>query len=124
MNKPMRSLCLLGLALLLASGALSVAAAAPAPSDPHKVDARLVTLNNDFAFHLYHSLAAKGDGENIFISPTSIELALAMTRYSPPLELFTVKLFPNVWPPPVGRSAPIAAWTAAVSSFVPFPVAP
>lgn len=39
----------------------------------------VVAANNDFAFRLYHQLALANVKENIFFSPLSIELALAMT---------------------------------------------
>ncbi len=44
-----------------------------------KVDARVVTAMNDFGFRLYGELAKKDAAKNLFISPASIELALAMT---------------------------------------------
>ncbi len=43
------------------------------------VDSRLVKASNDFGFRLYRELAKTDAASNIFISPTSIELALAMT---------------------------------------------
>ena len=43
------------------------------------VDSRLVAATNDFGFRLYGELAKTDTRKNIFISPTSIELALAMT---------------------------------------------
>jgi serpin B len=44
-----------------------------------KVDTRLVAANTSFAFDLFHTLREESSGENIFISPASISLALAMT---------------------------------------------
>ncbi len=43
------------------------------------VDTRLVTANTAFAFDLFHALREKTPAENIFISPASVSLALAMT---------------------------------------------
>ncbi len=43
------------------------------------VDSRLIKASNDFGFRLYRELAKTDAASNIFISPTSIELALAMT---------------------------------------------
>ena len=43
------------------------------------VDPRLVEANTGFAFDLFHALAEESPGENIFISPASVSLALAMT---------------------------------------------
>jgi len=43
------------------------------------VDSRLVKATNDFGFRLYRELAKTDAAANIFISPASIELALAMT---------------------------------------------
>ncbi len=43
-----------------------------------KVDPKLVAATNDFGFSLYRELAKTDGSKNVFISPTSIELALAM----------------------------------------------
>ncbi|HHY04957.1 MAG TPA: serpin family protein [Thermoanaerobacterales bacterium] len=44
------------------------------------LDKKLVKANNEFAFHLYNQLTKTGQqGKNVFISPTSISLALSMT---------------------------------------------
>jgi serpin B len=43
------------------------------------VDARLVKANTAFAFNLFHALLEETPGENIFISPAGVSLALAMT---------------------------------------------
>lgn len=43
------------------------------------VDPRLVSANTAFAFDLFHILREEKPGENIFISPASVSLALAMT---------------------------------------------
>ncbi len=47
------------------------------PSDG--VDAQFVAAQNRFAFKLFSQIDAQSDGDNIFISPTSIAIALAMT---------------------------------------------
>ena len=44
-----------------------------------KASGRLVKASNDFGFRLYRELAKTDAARNIFISPASIELALAMT---------------------------------------------
>jgi serine protease inhibitor len=44
-----------------------------------KVDSRLVLANTKFGFNLYSELVIRGAGKNIFISPASIAMALAMT---------------------------------------------
>ncbi len=51
----------------------------PARDANLKVDPALVAATNDFGFKLYNQLAKADGGKNLFISPTSIELALAMT---------------------------------------------
>lgn len=40
---------------------------------------KLVTANNDFGFRIFHQLTKDLEKENVFISPTSIALALSMT---------------------------------------------
>ena len=42
-------------------------------------DPRLVTANTNFGFKLYHEVAKASAGKNVFISPTSVALCLAMT---------------------------------------------
>ena len=44
-----------------------------------KVDQSLVSSNTDFAFNIFNGLITEDSGKNIFISPLSILLALAMT---------------------------------------------
>jgi serine protease inhibitor len=51
----------------------------PARDANLKIDPALVAAANDFGFRLYNQLAAKDGSKNLFISPTSVELALAMT---------------------------------------------
>ena len=43
------------------------------------VDPQLVQANTAFALDLFHALREEAPGENIFISPASVSLALAMT---------------------------------------------
>jgi len=74
----MRVLLLIVCLLLIV---LTFAADPPKPSDPRpanvQVDRRVTTSINDLGFRLFTEL---GDGNrNVFISPASIELALAMT---------------------------------------------
>jgi len=40
---------------------------------------KLATANNDFGFQLFHEISKQDAGKNIFISPTSIAIALDMT---------------------------------------------
>ena len=47
------------------------------PAD--NLDLRLTRANTEFAFNLFHALQEEAPGENIFISPASVSLALAMT---------------------------------------------
>ena len=44
-----------------------------------KVDKSLIASNTDFAFNIFNKLIMEDSGQNIFISPLSILLALAMT---------------------------------------------
>lgn len=44
-----------------------------------KVDPRLIEANNQFGFALLHQLREADEAKNLFFSPTSITLALAMT---------------------------------------------
>jgi serpin B len=44
-----------------------------------KVDSRLVAADTKFGFNLYSQLTKRGADKNIFVSPASIALALAMT---------------------------------------------
>jgi len=69
--------------VLLCGGGCSDSAK-PATATPGRnpqlvIDNRLVNAANDFAFRSYAQLAKTQAGTNLFISPTSIELALAMT---------------------------------------------
>jgi serpin B len=43
------------------------------------VDSRLIAANNDFGFRLFAQLVEQDTGKNVFVSPSSIAIALAMT---------------------------------------------
>jgi serpin B len=43
------------------------------------IDSRLVSANTRFGFKLFSEVAARNAGKNVFISPSSVALALAMT---------------------------------------------
>jgi len=49
------------------------------PNNQINVDARLVAANTKFAFNLFNTLSKQQPNKNIFISPTSVALALSMT---------------------------------------------
>jgi len=49
------------------------------PNNQRNVDARLVAANTKFGFNLFHTLSKQQPNQNIFISPTSVALALSMT---------------------------------------------
>jgi serpin B len=49
------------------------------PPPAKEVDSRLVEANTRFAFKLFKQLIEQQPGENVFISPASIAMALAMT---------------------------------------------
>lgn len=49
------------------------------PPPAKEVDSRLVAANTKFAFKLFNQLLEQQPAENLFISPTSIAMALAMT---------------------------------------------
>lgn len=75
-------LALLLPALLLGcSGVASpkVTPSAPLPEPAKSVDARLVGAGNRLGFQLLSSLQKETPGENLFISPTSVSLALSLT---------------------------------------------
>jgi serpin B len=44
-----------------------------------EVDKRLVSANTRFGFKLFSEVAAASAGKNVFVSPSSVALALAMT---------------------------------------------
>jgi serine protease inhibitor len=89
-----RCLCLLILVALIGCSSISQSSAAnnnqPSSSDvamedqnkkvaSGSLDPRLVSANIRFGFNLFSELAKKDAGKNLFLSPTSIGLALAMT---------------------------------------------
>ncbi|WP_445246025.1 serpin family protein [Microcoleus sp. OTE_8_concoct_300] len=57
----------------------SKAAAMTPPNNQSDVDARLVAANTKFGFNLFNTLTKQQPNKNIFISPTSVALALSMT---------------------------------------------
>ncbi len=64
---------------LLASCGSNGAPGRPARNAALTVEPGLVDATNEFGFRLYRQLATDDGGKNLFISPASIELALAMT---------------------------------------------
>jgi len=84
MNKHMKKLVALLFLALFCTGLAGVAGCQPGQKSAYAepadyVDARLVEANTAFAFELFHALQEETPGENIFISPASVSLALAMT---------------------------------------------
>ena len=81
MQTKVKFLALAAIAIALGAfvyfGAQDSALGLPPPSE--EVDEELVAANTRFAFNLFGELTRTEPGENIFISPTSISLALAMT---------------------------------------------
>ncbi|MEG4290149.1 serpin family protein [Microcoleus sp. C2C3] len=57
----------------------SKAAAMTPLNNESDVDARLVAANTKFGFNLFNTLSKQQPNKNIFISPTSVALALSMT---------------------------------------------
>lgn len=49
------------------------------PAGGGATDPRLITANTIFGFKLYHEIAKAAAGKNVFISPSSVALCLAMT---------------------------------------------
>ena len=76
-----KSLILIGAPVVLCAGAAFVLLArADGPVESSvPVDKRLVSANTDFGFRLFKELVDENKGKNVFISPTSIALALSMT---------------------------------------------
>ncbi|MEG4517526.1 MULTISPECIES: serpin family protein [unclassified Microcoleus] len=56
----------------------SKAVAMTPPNNQRNVDARLVAANTKFGFNLFNTLTKQQPNQNIFISPTSVALALSM----------------------------------------------
>ncbi len=81
---PFKGAALIALLLIL-TALLQLAGACrpggePAYAEPaDHVDPRLVEANTDFAFNLFHILLKETPGQNLFISPAGVSLALAMT---------------------------------------------
>ncbi|MEG4276689.1 serpin family protein [Microcoleus sp. MON1_C1] len=57
----------------------SKAVAMTPPNNQRNVDVRLVAANTKFGFNLFNTLSKQQPNTNIFISPTSVALALSMT---------------------------------------------
>jgi len=76
-----RRLILIGAPVVLCAGAAFVLLArADGPVESNvPVDKRLVSTNTDFGFKLFKELVSENKGKNVFISPTSVALALSMT---------------------------------------------
>src|SRR4028119_1046710 len=56
----------------------SKAVAITPPNNQLNLDARLVAANTKFGFNLFNTLSKQQPNKNIFISPTSVALALSM----------------------------------------------
>jgi serine protease inhibitor len=69
------------LALIICAGAAAVLWLRPADAVQPlpAVDKGFVTRTTDFGFRLFHQVLAGEPGKNVFISPTSIAMALSMT---------------------------------------------
>lgn len=65
--------------LVLLGAAALVCRVAESPQAGAPVDDRVVTADNTFGFHLFAALVKKQPDRNVFLSPTSIALALQMT---------------------------------------------
>jgi serine protease inhibitor len=72
-------LLLLYVAVLLGTAGCQLGGKTTFAEPADYVDPRLVTANTAFAFDLFHALREETPGENLFISPASVSLALAMT---------------------------------------------
>jgi len=71
--------CLLLLAMMVWGGCTILDTGEGLAAPVEEVDDRLVAANNDFGFKLFREIAGDMTGDNIFISPSSILTALAMT---------------------------------------------
>ncbi len=76
-----RRLILIGAPVVLCGAAAFVLLArADGPVESNvPVDKRLVSANIDFGFRLFKEVVSENKGKNVFISPTSVSLALSMT---------------------------------------------
>ncbi len=72
-------LCLLLLASTVAGGCTVFNTGEGLAAPVEEVDDRLVAANNNFGFKLFRELSGSNPGDNVFISPSSILTALAMT---------------------------------------------
>ncbi|WP_161821537.1 serpin family protein [Sporotomaculum syntrophicum] len=70
-------LLIVGLFTVGCASSTPVVVKKPAPAE--SVDPRLVAANTGFGFKLFHELAQGDPGQNIFVSPASVSMALAMT---------------------------------------------
>jgi len=81
----MRLRVLFSIILLLIVGLFAVGCASSTPvvveklAPAESVDPRQAAANTGFGFKLFHELAQGDPGQNIFISPASVSMALAMT---------------------------------------------
>ena len=71
--------CLLLLASTVAGGCTVFNTSGGLAAPVEEVDDRLVAANNNFGFKLFRELSGSNPGDNVFISPSSILTALAMT---------------------------------------------
>ena len=81
---PLRRATLIALLLIMAALLPAAAGCRPEEGSAHAapaehVDPRLVKANTCFAFDLFHRLRGEAAEENLFLSPASVSLALAMT---------------------------------------------
>ncbi len=72
-------LLLLYAVMLIGAAGCSLVGGSAYAEPAEYVDPRLVEANTGFAFDLFHALREQAPAENIFISPASVSLALAMT---------------------------------------------
>jgi serpin B len=75
----MQAVCWVSIVSLGLLGFLSSPAYSAAAENSSQLDTRLVSANTSFGFKLFEKLLERSTGENIFISPTSIAMALEMT---------------------------------------------
>ena len=65
-------------AVLIFTSATGCITPSPSPPPVQRPSANLTGAHNDFGFNLTHQLVQSDAGKNIFISPTSISMALSM----------------------------------------------
>jgi serine protease inhibitor len=78
-NRLLVTVVCIGLALACARKGVSATPASGAGAPDPAASEKLVRGNNEFGLNLFRELFAAKPGDNIFISPTSIALALGMT---------------------------------------------